>query len=165
MWSLITEVSVLILTLAQGKHKQELIWNICKIQLRNKFSLSDFRFAWLVLVKLGWSGHSGILLWKGRLACEPINVFMWPRYNGGLKWYIYLHSFSIDPTKGHIEMSLKGTDVGGPDPAPKPKRMEDKEREEKEKKERRKKRKKGEEASDAADDEDEKILKSLKTGK
>lgn len=85
--------------------------------------------------------------------------------HGSLSWYIYRHYFSIDPTKGRVELSLKGTDVGGPDPAPKPKRMEEQERKDKEKKEQRKKRKKEKESSDQSDDEAEEILKRLKTGK
>ena len=85
--------------------------------------------------------------------------------HGGLSRFIYRHHFSIDPTKGQVELSLKGTDVGGPDPAPKPKRMEEKERKDKEKKENRKKRKKDRESSDQSDDETEEILKRLKTGK
>jgi len=70
---------------------------------------------------------------------------------------------SVDPTKGHVELSLKGKDVGGPDPAPKPKRMEEKERKDKEKKEQRKKRKKEKEANNESDDEAEEILKKSKT--
>ena len=85
--------------------------------------------------------------------------------NGGLIRLIYRNHFSIDPTKGRVELSLKGTDTGGPDPAPKPKRMEEKERKDKEKKERRKKRKMEKESSDQSDDEAEEILKRLKTGK
>ena len=72
---------------------------------------------------------------------------------------------SVDPTKGHIELSLKGTDVGGTDPAPKPKRIEEKEKKVKEKSEKGKKRKKVNEAKDDSDDEAEEMLKKLKTGK
>ena len=75
--------------------------------------------------------------------------------------------FSVDPTKGHVELSLKGTDVGGPDPAPKPKRLEEKEKRDKERKEQKRKRKKGKdsETKDESDDEAEEILKRLKTGR
>ncbi|XP_068709241.1 protein RRP5 homolog [Montipora foliosa] len=70
---------------------------------------------------------------------------------------------SIDPTKGQVELSLKGKDVGGPDPAPKPKRLEDEEREKKERKEQKKKRKKENKEKNESDDEAEEILKKLKT--
>lgn len=75
--------------------------------------------------------------------------------------------FSIDPTKNHVELSLKGTDVGGPDPAPKPKRLEEKEKKDKERKEQKRKRKKTKdsETKDESDDEAEEILKRLKTGR
>lgn len=73
---------------------------------------------------------------------------------------------SVDPTKGHVELSLKGTDVGGTDPAPKPKRMEEKEKNRKERKGKGKgeKRKKHNEAKEDSEDEAEDILKKLKTG-
>ena len=64
-----------------------------------------------------------------------------------------------------MELSLKGKDVGGPDPAPKPKRLEDEEREKKERKEQKKKRKKENKEKNESDDEAEEILKKLKTGK
>ncbi|KAL9983734.1 hypothetical protein ACROYT_G005955 [Oculina patagonica] len=72
---------------------------------------------------------------------------------------------SVDPTKGHVELSLKGTDVGGPDPAPKPKRLEEKEKRDKERKEQKRKRKKANdgETKDESDDGAEEILKRLKT--
>ncbi|XP_022789365.1 protein RRP5 homolog [Stylophora pistillata] len=71
---------------------------------------------------------------------------------------------SVDPIKGHLELSLKGTDVGGPDPAPKPKRLDEKEKRDKEKKERKRKRKKEKESKtkDGSDDEAEFVLKKLK---
>ena len=69
---------------------------------------------------------------------------------------------SVDPTKGHVELSLKGTDVGGTDPAPKPKQMEEKEKNRKERK--GEKRKKHDEAKKDSEDEAEDILKKLKTG-
>lgn len=71
---------------------------------------------------------------------------------------------SVDPIKGHLELSLKGTDVGGPDPAPKPKRLDEKEKRDKEKKERKRKRKKEKESKtkDGSDDEAEVVLKKLK---
>lgn len=71
---------------------------------------------------------------------------------------------SVDPTKGHVELSLKGTDVGGTDPAPKPKRMEEKEKNRKEWKGKGEKRKKHNEAKEDSEDEAEDILKKLKTG-
>ena len=75
-------------------------------------------------------------------------------------------STSIDPIKGHVELSLKGTDVGGPDPAPKPKRWEEKEKRDKEKKQKRKRKKENDsETKDESDNEAEEILKKLKTGK
>ncbi|KAJ7376225.1 hypothetical protein OS493_036048 [Desmophyllum pertusum] len=71
---------------------------------------------------------------------------------------------SIDPIKGHVELSLKGTDVGGPDPAPKPKRWEEKEKRDKEKKQKRKRKKENvSETKDESDNEAEEILKKLKT--
>ena len=73
---------------------------------------------------------------------------------------------SINPTKGHIELSLKGKDVGGPDPAPKPKRLEEKNKEKKSKK--RKMEKKDElktvEGSDGEDSDVDDIVKKLKFG-
>nr|XP_058962333.1 protein RRP5 homolog [Pocillopora verrucosa] len=71
---------------------------------------------------------------------------------------------SIDLIKGHLELSLKGRDVGGPDPAPKPTRLDEKEKRDKEKKEQKRKRKKEKEnkTKDGSDDEAEVILKKLK---
>ena len=74
---------------------------------------------------------------------------------------------SIDLIKGHLELSLKGRDVGGPDPAPKPTRLDEKEKRDKEKKEQKRKREKEKEnkTKDGSDDEAEVILKKLKAGK
>ncbi|RMX61399.1 hypothetical protein pdam_00018294 [Pocillopora damicornis] len=71
---------------------------------------------------------------------------------------------SIDLIKGHLELSLKGRDVGGPDPAPKPTRLDEKEKRDKEKKEQKRKRKKEKEnkTKEGSDDEAEVILKKLK---
>ena len=62
---------------------------------------------------------------------------------------------------------MKGRDVGGPDPAPKLTRLDEKEKRDKEKKEQKRKRKKEKEnkTKEGSDDEAEVILKKLKAGK
>ena len=70
--------------------------------------------------------------------------------------------FSVAPSNGHVELSLKGKDVGGPDPAPKPKHIEEKERKDKEKREKKRKRRDEKPASASDDDED---VKKRKIGK
>ena len=64
---------------------------------------------------------------------------------------LFSHS-SIDPNSNHIEISLKGIDVGDKDPAPKPERRKNK-----------RKLDKDEDFTDS-ENEDDKILKKLRTG-
>lgn len=68
-------------------------------------------------------------------------------------WLIVFIFFSIDRVKGFIELSLRGADVGGPDPA----------QNEKEGRVQRK-RKKDVNANDESHDEGEQVLKKLRTG-
>ena len=67
---------------------------------------------------------------------------------------------SINPTKGLIELSLKGKDVGGPDPAPKPERTNEKQEQKKRKRDTQKEKEL--KVVEASDDEAEDCKKPRK---